>query len=122
MNRVSTVMRDPTIRNVVLLAFCQAFANIAMTMNMTVTALAGKVLAADPSWATLPLGLQFTATMAMTIPASLLMKRIGRRGGFAIGTGIGVIGAGIAAAALFVGSFVLFIAGSILIGAFMGFV
>ena len=115
-------MRDPTIRNVIVLAFCQALANIAMTMNMTVTALAGKVLAVDPSLATLPLGLQFTATMAMTIPASLLMKRIGRRGGFAIGAGIGVVGAGTAAAALFAGSFALFIAGSILIGAFMGFV
>ncbi|MEC7676416.1 MAG: MFS transporter, partial [Pseudomonadota bacterium] len=104
-------MRDPTIRNVIVLAFCQALANIAMTMNMTVTALAGKVLAVDPSLATLPLGLQFTATMAMTIPASLLMKRIGRRGGFAIGAGIGVVGAGTAAAALFAGSFALFIAG-----------
>ena len=95
-------MRDPTIRNVIVLAFCQALANIAMTMNMTVTALAGKLLAVDPSLATLPLGLQFTATMAMTIPASLLMKRIGRRGGFAIGAGIEVV-AGTAAAALFAG-------------------
>ena len=92
-------MSDPTVRNVGLLAGCQAFANIAMTLNMTVTALAAMTMLEDKGWATAPLGLQFTATMLTTFPASLLMRRVGRRAGFAIGTGIGVSGAGLAIAA-----------------------
>lgn len=115
-------MPDPTVRNVGLLAGCQAFANLAMTLNMTVTALAAMTMLEDKGWATAPLGLQFTATMLTTFPASLLMRRVGRRAGFAIGTGVGVSGAVLAIAALFLGNFVLFCLAAVLIGSFMGFV
>ena len=115
-------MSDSTIRNVSLLAGCQAFTNTAMTMNMTVTALAAMTLLEDKSWATAPLGLQFTATMLTTFPASLLMRWVGRKRGFAIGTAIGVSGAGLAIYALLSASFLLFCLAAVLIGCFMGFV
>ena len=50
--------RDPTVRNVVLLAICQALAMTGMSVNMTVTALVGQQLASNPAW-TIPLALQF---------------------------------------------------------------
>jgi MFS family permease len=92
-----------------------------MTMNMTVTALTGHDLAPDPAWATLPLSLQFLATMLTTMPASLYMRRVGRRFGFATGVLIGVSGVIIAAISILNHQFALFCLGSMLIGSFQGF-
>lgn len=114
-------VRDPAMRNVVLLAICQALAMTSMTMNMTVTALTGYNLAPDPAWATLPLSLQFMATMMTAMPASLYMRRVGRRIGFATGVLIGVAGAVVAALAVLENIFPLFCVGSMLIGSFQGF-
>ena len=108
--------RDPTVRNVVLLAICQALAMTGMSVNMTVTALVGQQLASDPAWATVPLALQFTATMLTTLPASFLMRRIGRRSGFALGITIGIVGALTAFHGIFEKSFLIFTAGSMMIG------
>ena len=113
--------RDPTVRNVVLLAICQALAMTGMSVNMTVTALVGQQLASDPAWATVPLALQFTATMLTTLPASFLMRRIGRRSGFALGITIGIVGALTAFYGIFEKSFLIFTAGSMMIGCFQGF-
>lgn len=114
-------VRDPAVRNVTLLAICQALAMTGMTMNMTVTALTGHELSPDPAWATLPLSLQFLATMLTTMPASLYMRRVGRRLGFATGVLIGVAGAIVAAVAVLNGMFLAFCLGSMLIGSFQGF-
>ena len=113
--------RDPTARNVVLLSCCQALAMSAMSVNMTVTALVGKMLAEDPALATLPLALQFTATMFTTMPASLLMRRLGRQTGFALGVLVGVLGALLAMAMIFERHFAGFCFASMLMGSFMGF-
>lgn len=99
---------DNTRRNVLLLALCQALHNSGTSMLIVVSALAGYMLAEDKSLATLPLALQWTATMATTIPASLLMRRYGRRLGLSVGAlifaGAGMLGV----VALRLGSFELF--------------
>jgi hypothetical protein len=59
--------------------------------------------------------------MLLTIPASFLMARIGRRGGFAVGALIGLLGASLATTGIFAGSFLLFCAGTMLIGSYNGF-
>jgi predicted MFS family arabinose efflux permease len=99
---------DNTWRNVVLLALCQAISNSGMTMLIAVSALAGQSLASDKALATLPLALQWTATMATTIPASLLMRRIGRRFGLSVGSLIFATGGVLGVAALKIGSFEVF--------------
>ena len=70
-------------RNVGLLATCQALMMTANVLLFTTSALVGLRLAAHQglpeTLATLPLAVQFLATMLTIIPASLLMKRIGRR-------------------------------------------
>ncbi len=114
-------MHDPTRRNVVLLACCQALSMSAMSINMTVTALVGQMLSTDPALSTLPLALQFTATMLTTLPASLLMRRIGRQIGFSAGVVIGVLGALIAVLTIFERHFIGFCLASVLMGSFMGF-
>ncbi len=91
-------------KNVALLILCQALAMTSMTVLFMVAALIGSELATDKSLATLPLALLQLAVMVTTIPASLLMRRIGRQFGFIIGTLIGMAGAGLGAIAIFIGS------------------
>ncbi len=114
-------MKGRTRKNVILLALCQALFMTGTALVITITALAGNALAEAKSLATLPLALQFLVTMATTIPASLLMKRIGRRLGFMTGASIGAGGGALSAYALFAEDFVLFCVGSALIGVLNGF-
>jgi predicted MFS family arabinose efflux permease len=91
------------------------------SMVITVTALAGALTAPLASLATLPLSLQFVATMATTVPASFIMRRFGRRAGFVLGALIGGAGGVLNLFALLAGNFVLFCIGSAMIGVLAGF-
>lgn len=103
-------------RAVALLVFCQSLFFSGVVVIMTLSALVGDMLAENKALTTLPLALQFTATMLSTVPASLLMRRFGRRAGFMGGLLIGAAGAGLAALSIVLGSFILFALGSILMG------
>ena len=103
-------------RNVLILACCQALAMTGTSMLVTICALVGVILAPDKTLVTLPLALQFVATTCSTIPASLFMARVGRRLGFSVGQALGMVGAGIAAYAVYIGSFWLFMGGGVLLG------
>jgi MFS family permease len=108
-------------RNVILLALCQALYMTGTSMVLTVTALAGTAIAPVKTLGTLPLSLQFVATMLTTLPASLLMRRYGRRTGFATGALAGLLGATLCFYALVKANFPLFAVGSALIGVLNGF-
>ncbi len=108
-------------RNVWLLSGCQALMNSGNSLLIATSALVGFQLSPDKSLATLPLALQYFTSMLTTIPASFLMKAIGRRGGFVVGTLFGLAGAGLAATGIVVGNFVYFCLAAALIGAFNGF-
>lgn len=108
-------------RDVALLALCQALFLTATSCVIASAALIGYSLAEIKSLATLPIGIQFLATMAATIPASLLMKQIGRRDGFTVGAFIAIVGAGIGFWSIMAADFALFCVASALIGAFNGF-
>lgn len=112
---------NPMKRNVWLLAGCQALMNTGNSLLIATSALVGFRLAPDKSLATLPLALQFFTSMLTTIPASFLMKAIGRRAGFMIGTLLGLTGAGLAAWSIVTGSFIYFCLAAALVGAFNGF-
>ncbi|MGH6953029.1 MAG: MFS transporter [Alphaproteobacteria bacterium] len=109
-------------RNVIFLVLCQAFAMTGNSLVGVTSALVGHALLVDKAFATLPLGLQFLATMCSTIPASYLMRRIGRRAGFLIGAAVGALGASISATAILASSFAGFVAGSMITGVFFAFV
>lgn len=108
-------------KNVWLLSLCQAIMNTGNVLLIATSSLVGYHLAADKALATLPLGLQFLATMLTTIPASMLMKHVGRRAGFMVGTLLGLAGAGLAAFAILEGAFALYCTAAALVGAFNGF-
>ncbi|MCD0506296.1 MFS transporter, partial [Bordetella petrii] len=72
-------------RNARILALCQALYIAAISIDLTLTALTGHMLAPTPALATLPFALITVAGAAVTWFASLLMQRVGRRAGFALG-------------------------------------
>ena len=93
----------------------------ANSLIIATSALVGFSLSPEKQLATLPLALMFLSGTAITMPASLLMKYIGRRSGFIIGLLIGIIGAAFSAFAIVSGSFTGFCLGACLIGICNGF-
>ena len=91
------------------------------SLAMATSALVGVVLAPEPTLATLPLGLAYFGIMLTMMPASHLMKRYGRRTGFALGGTAGFFGGSTSAIAIYLDSFVLFCVGSALFGIASGF-
>ncbi|MCF8480542.1 MAG: MFS transporter [Rhodospirillum sp.] len=87
-------------------------------IGITVTSLVGEALASDPALATLPIGLLLGGSLLSVHPLSLFMQRHGRRVGFLIGSGAGVVGALVAALAVHRASFPLFCLGAALIGTY----
>ncbi len=95
-------------RNVALLAVAQAMFMTTQSMGIATTPLLGhSLLGADKSLATLPIFLTHAGIMTSTIPASLLMGRIGRRNGFSLGAVLTIFFGLLAAYAAWVQSFPL---------------
>ena len=86
------------------------------SLMATVGSLAGHGLAADKALATLPATAVVVGTALGTIPASLLMRRVGRQRGFIAGTGFAIAGGLVGAVAIGVGSFWLLALGCVLVG------
>lgn len=103
------------------LSLCFALTSTSASLTVSAAALVGQRIAENPAWATLPLSLNLLGTMSSGIPASLLMKRIGRRNGFRLGTLVGASGALLNIQAIESGNFLLFCLGSYLIGCLLGF-
>jgi len=102
-----------------------AAAQMLGSSGLTVVVILGGIVAAQmaprPSLATVPISLAIVATALTTIPASLLMRRIGRRAGFILGASIGCVGGLVAAEAIVLTNFVMFCAATLLMGSSMAF-
>jgi MFS family permease len=115
-------MRDPSKVAVAQLAFCMTMNQTSLSLIMTVAALSGAMLAGEsPGLATLPIACLFVGILATTIPASLVMARWGRRVGFAIGAGVGIVAGLLGAAAIWQGELWLLCVGLALYGVAAGF-
>ena len=112
---------EKQIRNVLVLSGTQATLQITGATMIAVTGLAGFALAADKSFATVPLTCYVLGSAITTIPASLLMKSIGRRAGFQTGTAIGMCGGAVCSAAVILASFWLLCAGMMVMGIYTAF-
>ncbi|MBL6933114.1 MAG: MFS transporter [Rhodospirillales bacterium] len=108
-------------RNVAILFGSQAMHISSQIVLFTLAGLVGQMLAEDKAFATLPVSAIIVATAMTTIPASLLMKRIGRRAGFMIGSTTGLGGVLIASYAVWSSSFWLFVLGTFVVGINGGF-
>lgn len=104
-------------RNALLLSACQAIGGSAAPIAISLGGLAGSyLLEDDKSLATAPVT-GFSIGVALgALPAAWLMRRIGRRYGFMVGSGLLAFGGMIAAIALFRHEFILFVVALAVIG------
>lgn len=110
-----TATKNP---NVILLALSQAcFLASSMTL-VTFAGLAGKQLAADPTYATVALSLAVMSTALSTAPMSMLMQRKSRRFGFRLGAIFGILGGLTASLGLLFGNFWILCGAAVLMGPF----
>lgn len=104
-------------RNIWLLAGCQAMQLSTNATLIVINGLAGLALASNQALATLPVTLWVIGGMLATVPASFYMKHVGRRRGFMHASVIGIGGALVCAAAIWLHSFWLLCVGALLFGA-----
>jgi MFS family permease len=109
------------VRNVGLLAACQALMMTASTLIVATSALVGLMLADNKALATLPFGLMWLMTTFTSVPAALWMRRVGRRAGLMTGVSAAILGGSLCTLAVFERRFGLFCIGSMLVGAFNAF-
>lgn len=108
-------------RYIPLLALAQAIlqsSNIHLTTTGSLVALA---LTENESLSTWPASVSITVMLIMTIPASLLMGRFGRKAGFVGAIAIGTLGALATLLGITEKSFAWFVGGAALLGAMLAF-
>jgi MFS family permease len=108
-------------RNVFVLATCQMLYNSGRSLLVATSPLIGYVIAPNKALATVPIFLAVAGTAAASVPASLLMRRIGRGPGFSCGSAIGVIGGLLCIWGIETEDFTSFCVGAFLFGLFSGF-
>ena len=109
------------LRNLILLVFTQLISATGSIVLVTLGGVIGSMLSSNPAWATLPLSMIVLASALTTMPAAMLMKKVGRRRGFALASCSAVVAVLTAALALRNGSFELFLVATALFGINLAF-
>ena len=108
-------------RNLILLVFCQLISATGSIVFVTLGGITGATLSENLAWSTLPISVMVLATATTTVPATLLMRKIGRGPGFAIGSVSAAIGVSAGASALYQSSFAMFLVAAVVFGINMAF-
>jgi MFS family permease len=108
-------------RNLLILVTTQLISATGSFVFVSLAGIIGAELASDLAWATLPVTVMVLATATTTVPASLLMRRFGRRRGFAMASLSAAVAAFTMTRALAAGSFLLFLTAAALFGINMAF-
>jgi len=108
-------------RNLIILVACQLISTTGSIVMVALGGIIGSSLSSNPAFATLPLSMMVVAIAATTVPATVLMRTIGRRRSFSLAS-LSAAGAVIVAVvALQRSSFVLFVISTMLFGINMAF-
>ncbi len=105
-------------RTILLLAVAQALYSSCIITVFATAGLVGLNIAPSPAWATLPVTTFVLGAMFTTIPASLLMQRLGRKPIFLMGAGVSILGAALAVWAIITSNFAAFCFATALQGVF----
>lgn len=109
------------VRNLLILVFCQLISASASIVMVMLGGIIGSTLTANKALATLPLSMMVVAIAATTIPATILMRKIGRRKGFALSSISAALAVLFAIYALAQASFWMFIVATMMFGINMAF-
>jgi len=108
-------------RNAIVLAIAFALYSCGAINIIVSSAIVGTMIAPDKGLATLPVTSFVVGTALSTVPASMLMRRIGRRPGFMLGACFGILSGLVAALAVYEQNFLLFLFGTFLQGTYQAF-
>lgn len=105
-------------RNAFILACGAALGGANASVVIATGSIVGQMLAPTPAMATVPISTFVLGAALFAMPASTMMKRIGRRAGFTVGSLFGVATGLCAALAVWLGSFWLYTLATTLAGAY----
>lgn len=108
-------------KNVVVLATCQMLLGSTRTLLISTAPLIAYGIVGNKALTTLPTALVVVGMALGTVPASLLMRAIGRRAGFITGAFIGALGGIVVCIAIIEAQFWLLCVGTLFYGLFAGF-
>lgn len=108
-------------RNLIILVFCQLISATGSIVFVTLGPIIGANLTSNQAWSTLPVSLMVVAVAATTVPATMLMRRVGRRYGFVAASASAIVAVATAVWALQLESFAVFLVATLLFGINMAF-
>jgi len=108
-------------RNLSLLIVCQFISATGAIAVVTLGGIIGATLAENQAFATFPVSMMVLCVAAVAIPAAMLMKRVGRKAGFAFGSLSAIVAMLLAAWSLQQQNFWLFVAAAGMVGINMAF-
>jgi len=103
-------------RNLGLLVAAQSLGAASPPIIVSLGGIVGQQLAANPAFATLPVSLYNLGLALSTIPAAMLMRRLGRRTAYSLGALMCVVSGLVAAWGIFRSDFLTFCLGTALAG------
>jgi len=109
------------LRNLLILLVCQLISATGSIVMVTLGGIIGSKLTENPVLATLPISIMVISIAATTIPATILMRKVGRKLGFSLASLCSVMAVSLAAYALSVSSFFIFTMAAGLFGINMAF-
>lgn len=112
---------DHVKRNVFLLSMAQFITLTSVVTLITYSSLVGKIMTGNTALATIPAATAFIATAAFAFPASIFMRKFGRKIGFYFGAFCGGLGGIIAVIAIYQENFYLLCAATFTHGIYQSF-
>ena len=109
------------LRNILILLVCQLISATGAIVLITLGGIIGSQLTPNPAFATLPVSVMVISIAATTIPATILMRKVGRKLGFVFASLCSVLSLLLAAYALNASSFSIFIVAAAMFGINMAF-
>lgn len=109
-------------RNILVLTTAQALGAAGPPIVISLGGLVGGQLSSDPALVTLPVSLFNLGLAAGTLPAAVVMRRFGRRNGYLLGAGCGLMAGLVAAFGIWTASFLLFCLGTFIAGFYAAYV
>jgi len=103
-------------KNIYIMSLVMSLSFVTTSMMVLVAGLLGAKIAPDPKLATLPVAMMIVGVAVAAIPAALIMQKIGRKAGMALGIAIALCGAVIAYIAAISSNFWLFVLAATLMG------
>ena len=120
--RNETTPDETAKRNILVLTAAQALGAASPPIIISLGGIVGQTLSSTPALATLPVSLYNLGLALGTVPAAMVMRRMGRRTGYLIGATIGVFSGLVATLGIVGAAFVVFCLGTFMAGFYGAYV